>query len=291
MNGRQTVPADTSFFINRADLFPYLYLSRPIMKVADFRLDGYLIYRKTISRPGYQNLNPYIRYIDEFTYEAGNPGLRPQFTHNIEANVSFDDTPLFAIGQNYTEGIMSNVLYPDETHPEIAVRTYDNVGKSRETYFRAVGGLPPGKKYFFVAGAQYNLNEYDGAYFGQPLSYRRGSWKLFTFHSLNLTRNTRFTLSGFVWLNGLQNFYELETLGQLNMSFNQSFFGKKLQVSLFARDILHSMGAEFHFSQGDLILQGERYSDNQRFGIRIRYDAGLKKKEEGQDMMRMDGVE
>ncbi|MBK7408094.1 MAG: TonB-dependent receptor [Saprospirales bacterium] len=229
MQGRQTVPGDTSFLVNRVDLFPYVYLSRPIMKIASFRLDAYLIYRRTIDRPGYSDLNPYVRYIDEFSYEAGNPGLQPQFTHNIEANISFEDRPLFAIGRNYTDGIRSNVLYPDSEHPEIVVRTYDNVGKSRETYFRAVGAIPPGGVYFFVAGAQYNLNEYEGVYQGEPLSFRRGTWRFFTFHSLNLTKTTRFNLSGFLQLNGLMNFYELETLGQLNLSLSQYFLSKNFR--------------------------------------------------------------
>jgi hypothetical protein len=34
MNGNQQVPADTSFSIHRTDLFPYIYLSKPIVKVA-----------------------------------------------------------------------------------------------------------------------------------------------------------------------------------------------------------------------------------------------------------------
>lgn len=288
MQGRQTVPGDTSFLVNRVDLFPYVYLSRPIIKISGFRLDAYLIYRRTIDRPGYSEMNPYVRYIDEFTYEAGNPGLQPQFTHNIEANISFEDRPLFAIGRNYTDGIRSNVLYPDSEHPEIVVRTYDNLGKSRETYFRAVGAIPPGGVYFFVVGAQYNFIEYDGFYQGEPLSFRRGTWRFFTFHSLNLTKTTRFTLSGFLQLKGLWNFNELESLGQLNLSLSQYFLSKKFQVSLFARDVLRTRTVRFHFDQGDISMDGDRYSDSQRLGCRIRYDFGLRKRKERPDMMQFE---
>lgn len=288
MKGRQTVPEDARFLINRVDLFPYLYLSRPIMKIAGFDVTGFLIYRRTISRPGYQDLNPYIQYIDEFSYEVGNPGLQPQFTQNIEANISINDMPLFALGRNYTDGIRSNVVYPDADRPEITVRTYDNIGQSRETYFRAVAGMPPGGIYFFMLGGQYNLNEYDGVYFNEPLTFSRGSWRLFTFHSLTLAKNTRFTVSGFLWLNGLQNFYELENMGQLNVSLNQSFLGKKLQVSVFARDLLRTMETRFTLDQAGLAFNGSRYNDTQRIGFRIRYDIGLKKKEDRPDMMRFD---
>lgn len=291
MRGRQTVPADTSFLINRFDLFPYLYISRPIMKIADFDVTGFLIYRRTIDRPGYQNLNPYIRYIDEFNYETGNPGLQPQFTQNIEANVSVNDMPLFALGRNFTDGIQSSVIYPDAEQPAITVRTYDNIGQSRETYFRAVAGIPPGGKYFFMVGGQYNLNEYDGVYNGQPLVFRRDSWRIFSFHALNLTKTTRLTLSGFLWLNGLVNFSELENMGQLNLSVNQSFLKKKLQVSLFARDVLRTMETRYQLDLPGLFLSGDRYNDARRIGFRIRYDFGLNKKEDRGNMMRFDGGE
>jgi iron complex outermembrane recepter protein len=288
MEGNQTIPADTSFVVNRFDWFPYVFLSRPIATMAGFDLSGYMIYRRTINRPGYQNLNPYVNYIDEFQYETGNPALLPQFTHNFEANISLNDMPIFAVGQNRTDGIFTNVLYQDPERPEQAVRTFDNIGESRETYFRAVAGIPPSGKYFFVAGAQYNLNEYDGLYDNEPLSFRRGSWRLFTFHSLNITRTTRLTMSGFMSLKGQQNLFELGDFGQLNFGLSQFFFNRKLQLSFNARDVLRTMVVPFQLQQGDIFFNGDRYNDNRRFGASARYNIGLKKREDRQNMMRFD---
>jgi hypothetical protein len=279
MQGNQTIPADTSFVINRVDWFPYLYLSRRVIEIAGYELRSFFIYRKTINRPGYQSLNPAIKYIDQFLYEIGNPGLQPQFTDNIEANISFDDMPIFAVGRNYTTDIFSNVIYQDPDFESIAVRTFDNVGRNKETYFRGIAAIPPGGKYFFALGAQYNLNEYEGFYEGQPLSFTRGSWRFFTFHSLSLAKQTKLTMSGFMMLRGQQNFYELDTFGQLNFGLSQTFLNKKLSVSLNARDVLRTMVTQFTLEQGNIITQGDRYSDNQRFGLNARYSFGIRKKE------------
>lgn len=280
MEGRQTIPADTTFRIRRADLFPYVYLSRSLFRIAGYDLRGYLIYRRSINRPGYQDLNPFIRIVDQYLYETGNPALQPQFTDNIEANISFDDTPIFALGRNYTTDIFSSVIYQDPQNENTAVRTVDNVGRNRETYFRLVGALPPGGRYFFVAGGQFNLNEYEGFYEGQPLSFARGSWRFFTFHSLTITPSTRFTLSGFMIWRGQQQFYELETFGQLNAGLNQTFLDKKLQITLNASDILRTMRVQFRLDQGSIQSLGERYSDNQRFGLNVRYQFGIRRREE-----------
>jgi hypothetical protein len=63
MEGKQIIPKDTSFTIHRTDLFPYIYLSKNIMKIAGYYLRAYLVYRRTISRPVYEQLNPFPRYV------------------------------------------------------------------------------------------------------------------------------------------------------------------------------------------------------------------------------------
>jgi hypothetical protein len=213
-------------------------------------------------------------------YESGNPALTPQFTENIEINLSYDDMPILAFGRNVTHDIFSMVMYPYKNDENILVRTYDNLGTSKETYFRGIIGMPPGGKYFFALGAQYNLNEYDGYYQNQPLKYSRGSWRFFTFHSLNLFKETKITVNGFLMTNGQWNFYEMKSFGQLNIGLTQTLLDKKLTISLSARDILKTMVTEFEFNQGTVTSLGDRYSDNQRFGINLRYNFGIKKKEE-----------
>ncbi|MFM8362505.1 MAG: TonB-dependent receptor domain-containing protein [Haliscomenobacter sp.] len=278
MDGRQRIPVDTNFLIRRADFFPYVYLSRKVVDIAKYELRAFLIYRRTINRPGYQNLNPYIRYIDQYLYETGNPALQPQFTENIEANISFDERPILAVGRNYTTDIFSNVVYQDAADSRVAVRTVDNVGKNTETYFRVIGAIPPGKKYFFVAGAQYNFNEYEGIYENQPLTFRRGSWRLFTFHQLKLAPQTKLNISGFMLLGGQQNFYELGRFGQLNAGLNQNFLNNKLILTINANDIFRTMRTRFTLAQGSIRSVGDRYSDTQRVGLNLRYQFGINKK-------------
>lgn len=285
MKGSQTIPADTSFVVDRADLFPYVYLSRPVFSMGEIDLRAFLIYRRSITRPGYQSLNPYVNFIDEFLFELGNPALKPQFADNIEANISFNEWPVFAVGRNYTRDIFSSVVYRDPINDQIILRTYDNLGQSRETYFRGIAGIPPGGRYFFGVGAQYNYNEYDGFYDGEPFSFNRGSWRFFTFHMLRLGPDTRLTVSGFMMTRGLMNFYELNSFGMLNMGLNQTFLNNRLTITLNARDILRTMVTEFELNQGGIQTAGSRYADNQRFGINIRYTFGISGRQERQQNM------
>ena len=280
MKGHQTLPGDTSFTQHRTDFFPYIYISKGIMNIAGYELRAYLVFRRTISRPAYEYLNPFPRYVDQYLFETGNPSLRPQFTFNYEANISVDERPLLAIGVNETKDIFTQVIYQADSSSSLAYRTYDNLGKNKEIYFRGLGAIPPGKRYFFVVGAQYNHNFYEGLYENAPLAFKRGSWTFFTYHNLKITPLMQFTLNGFVRFKGQLQFYELSTFGSLNMSLSQQFLKKKLTVTLSAQDIFFTNNNSFTIKQGSVNASGFREGDTKRFGIGVRYNFGFRKREE-----------
>ena len=285
MQGHQMLPKDTTFSVNRADAFPYVYLSRKILMILNYELRGFLVYRKTISRPTYDYLNPFARYIDPFLYEMGNPNLKPQFTTNYEANISVDDKPLFAYGVNETTDIFTNVVYQSPTNKQVSVRTYDNLGKSRETYFRILGVIPPGKKYFAVLGTQYNRNDYNGYYEGKPIVFNRGTWSVFTFQSLKLDGLSTMTLNGFWRFKGQQQFYELSDFGTLNTSINRQFLKKKLVITASYNDFLFTNNNHFELHQGSQNAIGYRETDSRRWGLSLRYNFGFKPKENKLEML------
>ena len=285
MQGYQLVPKDTTFSLNRADAFPYVYLSRKILMIMNYELRGFLVYRKTISRPSYDYLNPFAKYIDPFLYEIGNPNLKPQFTSNYEANISVDDKPLFAYGVNETTDIFTNVVYQSPTNKQVSYRTYDNLGKSKETYFRIIGVIPPGKKYFAVLGTQYNRNNYTGFYEGKPIVFNRGTWAIFTFQSFKIDGLSTITLNGFWRINGQQQFYELSNFGTLNTSINRQFLKKKLIITASYNDFLFTNKNHFELHQGTQNAIGYRESDTRRVGISLRYNFGFKPKENKLEML------
>lgn len=288
MNGDQVIPYDTSFTLHRTNLFPYVYLSKKIMSIAGYELRSYLVARRTIVRPVYEQLNPFPRYVDQYLTEIGNPRLRPQFTTNYEANISVDERPLLAVGVNDTKDIFNQVIYSSDTSAKQSYRTYDNIGKNKEWYLRGLGAIPPGKKYFFVIGAQYNHNFYQGLYEGRPLSFKKGTWTFFTYHSLKLDKLSQISLHGFMRLKGQQGFYELGNFGSLNASINRQFLKQKLTITVSANDIFKTNKNEFQINQGSISATGVRQGDTRRFGLNLRYNFGIRKKDESNNIFNMD---
>lgn len=291
MDGNQEIPSDTNFHVHRTDLFPYAYLSKKVISIAGFELRAYLVYRRTIARPVYEQLNPFSRYVDQYLSEQGNPALRPQFNNNYEANISVNETPLLAIGINQTRDIFTNVIYQSDSSRSQAYRTYDNLGSNREFYLRGLGAIPPGHRYFFVVGSQYNHNFYQGFYEGKPLSFRKGSWSFFTYHTFRIDGYSQITLNGFIRLRGQLQFYELSNFGAMNASINRQFLKRKLIVTLSANDIFRTLRYDFIINQGTVSAQGYRLNDTRRFGINLRYNFGIRKKEENNNLFNVESPE
>lgn len=287
MNGRQFIPGDTSFTIHRTDFFPYVYFSRKVMTIAKYELRAYLVYRRTILRPSYEDLNPFPKYVDQFLSDVGNPTLRPQFSNNYEANVSIDERPLIAVGYNDTRDMFTKVFYQGGNNNEKAFRTIDNIGRNKEFYLRGFAAIPPGGVYFFVVGGQYNHNIYDGFYEGSPLSFKADSWLFFTYHQLKLDKNSQITLNGFMRLKGALQFYELSSFGALNVNVNRKFFKQKLTVTLSLNDIFFTNNNEFAINQASVSASGYREQDSRRFGVNLRYNFGFHRREEEKDMFNM----
>ncbi len=277
--GRQLIPRDTNLSIKRTDLFPYVFLRHNLFKLMGMQLVGNAIYRRSIKRPYYEILNPYPKYVDQYLFDVGNPKLQPQFTTNYEFNIMFNDFPVFAFGTNEIKDIFSNVTYQDDA-TKIAYRTYDNLGKNKELYFRVVGGIPPGGKYFFYIGAQHSKTNYTGLYQNKPLQFKNSSWYYFMYQEYKVSKTLTIDMEGFFLTKYLQNFYVLDNVGSLYISANKSILNKKANLIFSVNDVFNTNSAVLNLNQGNVSARGTRASDSRRLGITLRYNFGLSKPKE-----------
>ena len=275
IRGQQIIPADTTFSIKRTDLFPYIFLRHKLAKLFGFTLVGNAIYRRSITRPFYESLNPYPRYADQYTYDVGNPGLQPQFTTNYEFSVNADEFPVFSIGLNDIKNIFTTLTY---SRGDTLFRTYDNLGTNKEIYMRAVVGIPPGKKYFFYAGTQMNIMNYKGLYDNVPFTFKRSSFTFFMFQNYKPTPTLTLSLNGFMRVNSVVNFFELKPFGGLTFSANKSILNKKMNVIVTVNDIFKTNINRFVINQPNFVADGFRFNDRRRLGIALKYNFGLKPK-------------
>lgn len=115
---------------NYRELYPTLHLSYDFSDVHRVQLN----YSHRIERPDGEDLNPYIDYEDPTHLRTGNPGLRPEDAHSIEAGYEYraqETTYLASIYHRYrTNGITGVTRLLDAT---TLLTRPENVGTSRSS--------------------------------------------------------------------------------------------------------------------------------------------------------------
>ncbi len=99
------------------DWFPTAVISAPVGKV---QLS--LSYRRDIERPPYSNLTSSTVYANRYTYQSGNPYLRPTYTHSVVLNAGYKWMNLtLNYGRIKDALTMSTEPYPGSTDPLISL--------------------------------------------------------------------------------------------------------------------------------------------------------------------------
>ena len=99
------------------DWFPTAVISAPVGKV---QLS--MSYRRDIERPPYANLASSTIYINRYTYQSGNPYLRPTYTHSVVLNAAYKWMNLtLNYGRIKDALTMSTEPYPGSTDPLISL--------------------------------------------------------------------------------------------------------------------------------------------------------------------------
>lgn len=138
-----TRSSGNSITIGRVDkrkyfnVFPSAFLSYTLNKINTLNLS----YTYRINRPAYQSLNPFVNFVDPFTYFEGNPFLRPSYAHAIEIKHGFRDFLFTSIGYRYADDVSESVILQDPA-TKVSLSRTENVGTSRYWSFDMNAGVP-----------------------------------------------------------------------------------------------------------------------------------------------------
>lgn len=195
------VTNDSTFKRSFTNLFPSAFISRELDKSNKLTIS----YSRRITRPNYQDLNPFIYFLDSLSYRKGNPFLLPQFTHNIELSHAFKGKLITTINYNSTNNVISQLVKPDG---DLLYLTSDNVASFRNIGIAITAPVPVTKWWNSNIFINVYNNHYKGVYENKPLDMS------FTSFMINMTQT--FTIKqGFTA--EVSGFYRAKGVNQLNI--------------------------------------------------------------------------
>ena len=109
---------------NYTDLFPSLLVDYQ----ADSKNNYSLSFNRTTKRPGYEDVNPFLYYIDLYDYRSGNPNLRPEYTTNIELTYSHNKSFAATLYSNVTTEAYEFRYYVQDDTTKVNINVPKNFG-------------------------------------------------------------------------------------------------------------------------------------------------------------------
>jgi outer membrane receptor protein involved in Fe transport len=252
-------------------LFPTLFLQY----TANAKNSIGFNYGRRINRPDYEDLNPFILFLDKYTFEQGNPNLQPQFSHNIELSHTYKGFLTTTLNYTRTTDIINDVLEQNTDRNETFVKKA-NIAKQRQ-YGIAISAGGQIKKWWsgnIYANAYNNL--FEGIVNGDNVKISATTAQFNVSNQFKFGKTWGAELSGFYRTKGVEGVFQIDGFGMMNMGVNKQIWKGKGSLRLNVRDVLYSqkIQGDIKYSNIDAHFQQVRDSRQVALGFTYRFNKG-----------------
>ncbi len=235
-----TVIKDSAFQKNYGSLFPSGFASY----IIDSNNSITLRFGRRIDRPQFQHLNPFLVTLNKYTFEGGNPFIKPQYTWNIEMIHTYKQILSTAVSYSYLNDYFSQIFVIDSNssnvNKNVIIYTRGNVGTFHNIGLNASLQLPITKWWSLTSTAVYNHKIIKGVVW-TPIKV--------AVHQLNFSLNNQFRfkngwaaeISGYYLTNSQIDLQEsLTPQGELGAGISKQILKTQGTLRLNIRDMFYT---------------------------------------------------
>ncbi len=251
-------------------LFPSIFLKQELSKNHSFNYS----YSRRIDRPSYQQLNPFVQYLDPYTIDSGNPYLNAQFTDNFEFAYNFKE---FSLSFNYADvrGMITQVSRQNDATRQIEVQR-QNFGHANLYNANLFVPLKITKQWSMQNNFSANYQKYeDGTLVGAQFQKSKVSFNFNTSQSFVFSKTFRAELS--FWYDSPRiRGVEETTIAQyaLNLGVQKSLMQNRIKLRLSVDDILNTNYWEGRMKYQNVDMYVTNHYVNRRASFSINYSFG-----------------
>ena len=248
---------------NYTNVFPSVFLRQKLSAKHQLGMS----YSRRIDRPSYEDLNPFLYFLDPYTFQKGNELLLPQFTDAIELSHTFMDAITTTVNYSRTNGIMTEILQQNNALKLTNVTKY-NIGYV-DNFGIAFSVPVPITKWWF-SNTYFNL--YDNHYVGdipkttvdgngnsntiyQPLDARATTYMLNMTHQFTLPKKFSLELSGYYQSPFIEGQLAGKPMGQVSFGVQKKVLKDKATIKLNVNDIFWTNQFRGNFAFNDIDVQ------------------------------------
>jgi iron complex outermembrane receptor protein len=268
---------DSSFTRNYTNVFPN---AGAVFNIND-RNQMSFAYSRRIRRPDYEDLNPFIFFLDSLTYGQGNPYLQPEFSNRTELSHTYNKFLTTTFSFTQTNSIITQIL-KQFTEKRTTFQTRENFGRMRQFGVSISANRQLVKWWSFNVYAGAFANNYNGVYNDGieniPVNITVSSFDANVTNSFNFAGTWSAELGGWFNSNPSEGLLIARAMGAVNAGFSKQVLKKKATIKFGVRDIFRTanFNAYSRYADVDIRVENDRRKDSRQFNIAFTYKFGKK---------------
>ncbi len=209
------------------NLFPSFFLTRKIGENKTLNFS----YSRRITRPTFNDMAPFVIFMDPNTFFSGNPGLQPAISDGVTVSYTHKRF-LFSLGYSYDKSPIAR--FQAHVDPKTNKMTYVAENLKNASILSATVSLPItiSNRWTMQNNIQLLWARVNTIYNGRPLRVDQKMANLTTIQNITLPKNFSAEVVATYQSGGLWGSTIAKSSGALNIGFQKKFTGSSLKLNI-----------------------------------------------------------
>ena len=216
-------------------LFPNVNLSRDVNK--NYRIG--FSYSHRIDRPAYNDLYPFVYFLDPFSGQQGNPLLLPQFTHNLQLSQTIAKDYTLHLGYSNVTDYMAYVIVLNEDRVS-GYATRKNLDTYQNYYLTAITPIRISNRWTVNANVNVFYNRYATQLFNEKYTIDCVSGLANISQTITLPWGVTGEVTAVYAAPNALGLFQNKAMGSLNAGLLKQLLDKKLSIRLNITDLFQT---------------------------------------------------
>ncbi len=257
---------ETKFKRSYTQLFPTVYLQYTANEKNQFVIN----YGRRIERPDYQDMNPFVHFLDRYTFEQGNPNLSAQFAHNIELSHTYKGFLTSTVNYTKTTDIIQMVLEQNEVTKETFIKKA-NIASSEQVGLAITANKSITKWWSGNIYANVYNNHFKGVVGTEPISLGVTSFMVQLQQQFKFKKGWAAEVSGFYRSKGLEGVIYIKPIAQVNAGVSKQVLKNQGSIRLNVRDIFAGSVFKGYSKYGTVDANFKNVNDSRAVSLTFTY--------------------
>jgi hypothetical protein len=215
-------------------------------------------------------MNPFVHFLDRYTFEQGNPNIGAQFAHNIELSHTYRGFLTTTVNYTATNNIIQQVLEQNDLTNETFIKKA-NIASAKQIGLAVTANKSITKWWSANVYANVYNNHFKGVVNNESISLGVTTFMVQLQQQFKFNKGWAAELSGFYRGKGLEGVIYIKPIVQVNAGFSKQVLKNKGSIRLNVRDIFAGSVFKGYSKYGTVDANFKNVNDGRAVSLTFSY--------------------